>query len=86
MQPKFSSLIVAIDKPQVDLVDAQKYIKAEIDDAGFAQAFEKNRQDFFERMAELLGQAKILSNAALLSRSGCKASPSRQSKDLFAPI
>ena len=57
-QPKFSSLIIAIDKPVVDLEDAKKYVKSDIDDADFSATFEKHRTDFFDRMGELLGEAE----------------------------
>jgi len=58
LQPKFSSLIIAIDRPSIDFADAKKYIKAKIDPGAFDQTFEKNRQDFFNRMTELLSQAE----------------------------
>jgi hypothetical protein len=58
LQPKFSSLIIAIDRPSIDKTDAKKYIHGQIDEKKFHLAFEKNRTDFFDRMGELLTEAK----------------------------
>jgi hypothetical protein len=59
LQPKFSSLIIAIDQPRIDDNDVRKYVETPpVDYSMFAQAFEKNRQDFFDRMAELVSEAE----------------------------
>lgn len=59
LQPKFSSLIIAIDRPRIDENDVRKYVKTPPNDYGvFAQEFEKNRQDFFDRIGELVKEAE----------------------------
>jgi hypothetical protein len=59
LQPKFSSLIIAIDRPRIDENDVRKYMKTPpIDYSVFVQEFEKNRQDFFERIGELVSEAE----------------------------
>jgi len=58
LQPKFSSLIVAIDRPVIDERDLRKYITNMPNDwTIFARGFEKNRQDFFDRIGELVKEA-----------------------------
>lgn len=58
LQPKFSSLIVAIDRPHVDESDVRKYVTNLPNDwAMFARGFEQNRQDFFDRIGELVREA-----------------------------
>jgi hypothetical protein len=58
LQPKFSSLIIAIDKPKIDFAAARKYVNARIDENAFAQIFEENRLNFFNDMSELLQVAE----------------------------
>ncbi len=58
LQPKFSSLIIAIDKPNIDAVDAKRYLKKDIDPDSFGGFFEKSRREFFDRMSELLREAE----------------------------
>jgi hypothetical protein len=58
LQPKFSSLIIAIDMPSIDAADVKRYLPSQINMASFDHAFEKNRKDFFDRMGELLTEAK----------------------------
>jgi hypothetical protein len=59
LQPKFSSLIIAIDRPNVDERDVRKYVsKMPSDWDVFAHGFEKNRPEFFDRMGELVTEAE----------------------------
>ncbi len=46
LQPKFSSLIVAIDMPSVDAADVRKYLPGQKNIGSFDHEFEKNRKDF----------------------------------------
>jgi hypothetical protein len=58
LEPKFSSLTIAIDRPYIDVEDTRKYINEAVDQEAVATGFEKNRQDFFDRMAELVKEAE----------------------------
>ena len=51
-------LIIAIDRPSIDKTDAKKYITGQLDLNSFERVFEQNRQDFFDRMGELLREAR----------------------------
>ncbi len=57
-QPKFSSVIVAIERPEIDANDASKYLKRTIDATDFVRNFDQNRSDFFDRMNELIVKAE----------------------------
>jgi hypothetical protein len=59
LQPKFSSLIVAIDRPSINESDVRKYVKSIPNNWNvFEDGFDKNRQDFFYRMGELVTEAE----------------------------
>jgi RNase P/RNase MRP subunit p29 len=58
LQPKFGSLIIAVQDPFVDRLSLRKELREKIDDQEILKSFEENRRHFFEGVNEVVKKAE----------------------------